>query len=238
VPVPGAADALDLFRRAIVAGDQAAWGALCAHYGGLVCAWLRRHPAWHLAGEEADYLANRAFERFWRSVGPDRFGTFAGLPALLQYLKLCAHSALLDEARARARQPAGHACPPATVPGFEEGVLGRISAGELWQAVRAEVRDETELLVATLSFVHALTPREICARHPEQVADVGEVYRIKRNLLDRLRRDETIRRAHTWGIRTSEPGSPAISLQVADSPVLAGITDCPQSTDAIAGGTS
>jgi hypothetical protein len=196
-PLPSDADPLDLFRRAIAASDQAAWGALCGYYSGLVHAWLRRHPAWHLAGEEADYLANRTFERFWRSVGPDRFGTFAGLPALLRYLKLCTHSVLLDEVRVRARQGPARACGRDPAPGIEEDVVGQITASELWRAVRAEARDETELLVATLSFIQGLQPREIQERYPERFAEVDEVYRIKRNLLDRLRRNETIRWAHS-----------------------------------------
>ena len=191
-PGPGDVDTLALFRRAIVDGDQVAWTAICAGYGGLVRAWLHRHPALPLADESADYLVNRAFERFWLSVGPDRFGSFAGLPALLQYLKLCARSVLLDEARARTRQRACHAGPGGPVPSIEDGVIGHIAASELWQAVSAEARDEAELLVATLSFVHGLKPRQIHQQCPDRFADVAEVYRIKRNLLDRLRRNETI----------------------------------------------
>jgi hypothetical protein len=194
VSLPGDADALDLFRRAIVDGDQAAWAALCTQYHGLARGWLHRHPASHLAGESVEYLVNRAFERFWQWVRPDRFDGFAGLPALLRYLKLCAHSVLLDDIRAQTKQRADHAIFREPGPPLEEGIVGRIAASDLWRAVLAEVRDETELLVATLSFIHALKPREICEQYPDRVAGVVEVYRIKRNLLDRLRRDETILR--------------------------------------------
>jgi DNA-directed RNA polymerase specialized sigma24 family protein len=192
---PVEAEAHELFRRAIVDGDQASWATLCTLYCGLVRAWVRRHPALALAGETDDYLVNCTFERFWLYVGPDRFDTFAGLPALLQYLKLCAHSVLLDEVRSRGRQQSDYALgqeQPATV---EDDVVGQVTADELWWAISAEMQDEAERLVASLSFIHGLKPREIHERHPEHFADIAAVYRVKRNLLDRLRRSETIRRS-------------------------------------------
>jgi DNA-directed RNA polymerase specialized sigma24 family protein len=185
-------DPLDLFRRAIVESDQLAWNALYAQYQRLVRTWLRRHTAAALVGEADDYLVNRTFERFWLYVKPDRFNSFAGLSALLQYLKLCAHGVLLDEARAQSRRQAlpgsGHEQPSA----FEE-VIEQEAAITLWQLVETEAHDESELTIATLSFIHGLKPREIYEQHPDRYASIDEVYRIKRNLLDRLRRDELIR---------------------------------------------
>jgi len=46
--------------------------------------------------------------------------------------------------------------------------------------------------VAHLSFVAGLTPREIRARHPDRFVEVYEVYRLKRNVIDRLRRSGAI----------------------------------------------
>lgn len=194
-PVPGDTDEHDLFQRAIVTGDPAAWEALCAHYSTLVRSWLRRHPAAHLADETDEYLVNRTFERFWQCMRPDHFGTFAGLPALLQYLKLCAHSILMDDVRARARQRPDQIPMPESTPSPEEGIVGQITASELWQVVSTEARDEAELLVATLTFRHGLRPREIYEHCPDQFATIADIYRIKRNLLERLRRNETILRA-------------------------------------------
>ena len=188
------AEAHELFRRAIVNGDQASWATLCTLYCGLVRAWVRRHPALALAGETDDYLVNCTFERFWLHVRADRFDTFAGLPALLQYLKLCAHSVLLDEVRSRGKQPPDHGLGQEQPANIEDDVVGQVTAGELWWAISAELHGEAERLVATLSFIHGLKPREIHERYPEHFIDIAAVYRIKRNLLDRLRRSETIRR--------------------------------------------
>ena len=49
----------------------------------MVRAWIRRHPAAAAAGEDDEYWVNRAFERFFIAVGPERFGTFPSLAALL-----------------------------------------------------------------------------------------------------------------------------------------------------------
>jgi DNA-directed RNA polymerase specialized sigma24 family protein len=180
-----------MFRRAIVEGDQAAWEALYAQYHRLVRTWLRRHAAAALADEVDDYLVNRTFERFWFSVKPERFSTFARLQAILQYLKLCAHCVLLDEVRAQVRRQAlrGYECASAST--FDE-IGEREAARALWQAIYEAAHDESERLIATLTFVHGLKPQEIYEMHPDRYAEVAEVYRIKRNLLDRLRRDKTI----------------------------------------------
>jgi hypothetical protein len=44
-----------------------------------------------------------------------------------------------------------------------------------------------------LSFVLDLKPGEIQERHPELFASVDDVYRIKRNVVERLRRSPQIR---------------------------------------------
>ena len=188
----------ELLRRAVCEGDQAAWAAAVDQYRGLVLAQIRRHPAFPATAEEDDYWINRTFERFWGAMRPARFREFPGLPALLQYLKLCAGSVLVDEARRRA----GAAAEPLREQGThraagmagEEAVLGELAGRELWRAIEVELHDEAERIVAHLCLVLDLKPREVYARQPERFADVADVYRVKRNLLDRLRRSPAIQR--------------------------------------------
>ncbi len=192
----------ELTRRAICARDQEAWEALFRQYRGLVLAWIRQHPASSMIDEEDDYWVTRTFARFWTSVGAERFDQFTGLPQLLQYLKMCAHSLLLDEARARRRQqvevsadevrPTQWAAAEDTVDA-EALAVGQVAAGRLWEAVMAETQTEAERLVARLAFVLHLKPREIQARHPDQFPTVADVYRVSHNLKERLRRSREIR---------------------------------------------
>ena len=186
----------ELLRRAVCDRDEAAWAAAFEQYRLLVLGWLRHHPARMGAGESDEFWVNRVFERFWQHVGPDEFATFPHLGALLRYLQTCVHGVLIDAARAqqtrlRAAESAQalreeRAAGPADV-------VARLSGAALWAAIAAEAQPGAEALVARCSFVQDLKPREIVERHPEAFATVADVHRIKRNLLDRLRRSEAIR---------------------------------------------
>ncbi|MGN6565768.1 MAG: sigma-70 family RNA polymerase sigma factor [Thermomicrobiales bacterium] len=186
----------ELLRRAIAGRDQAAWEAIFAQYRGMVLAWVRRHPALGALPEDDDYWINRTFERFWSAVGPERFDMFNGLAAALRYFKMCAHSVILDAARAQgaARDEAlpeqlparGDAADPAAIVGSE------LTRRALWDIVRAALTGDDERLVAELCFALDLKPREVYARHPDQFASVADVYRVKRNVLDRLRRNPAL----------------------------------------------
>jgi DNA-directed RNA polymerase specialized sigma24 family protein len=187
----------ELFRRAICDRDQLAWAAVYAQYRGIVLAWLRQHPATATLPEEADFWLNRTFERFWGALGADRFDLFESLTAILRYLKLCAHSTVFDAARTRARTP-NTAAPDALLTveatdNAEATAVEEVAHQQLWRLVEATTQTGGERLVAWLCFTLDLKPGEVFARYPDHFADQGEIYRIKRNLLDRLRRNPAIR---------------------------------------------
>jgi hypothetical protein len=186
----------EIFSRAVVQRDDRAWAAIMAQYRGIILAYVGQHSSASLLHEPDDYWVNRAFARFWSAVGPERFGQFPDLPALLKYLKLCVHSVLMDDLRAR-RSPAAsldevpEATPAAT--NDEHSVIGRLASEQLWRAILDELQNEAERVVAHLSFARGLKPGEIYDRHPRLYADVADVYRIKRNVVERLRRSPDIR---------------------------------------------
>ncbi len=188
---------LELLRRSLVDRDERAWDVIFAQYRAMVLAWIRRHPAADSLDEEDDYWLNRTFERFWRSIGPDRFHLFPGVSALLSYLKTCAHSVLLDEARARARNSVAELDRAAAAlvdpPDAEARAVSALAGQDLWTAVDRELQDDSERVVVRLSFSLDLKPGEIQRLHPERFPSTAEVYRIKRNVLDRLRRSREIR---------------------------------------------
>jgi hypothetical protein len=189
----------EMLRRAICDRDQAAWGAVLAQYRGVVLAWVRQHPASNSSQEGDDYWVNRALERFWMAVGPDRFALFPDLPSLLKYLKMCVHSVLLDEVRARNASrlesldqlPAASHAESTDIEGL---AVGHMTGREIWHTIADALPDESERLLVYLSFALDLRPREIHQLHPERYPSVAEVYRIKRNVLDRLRRSEALQR--------------------------------------------
>ncbi len=188
--------AYELFRRALVARDEAAWAALYAQYQGLVRAWLVQQPGLASA-DDLDDLTVRAFARFWQAVPPERFALFPNLASLLRYLKLCAVTALIDEGRARrtgeCRLVENQLPPPTSVAGIDELVLDGLTAESLWQAVEAALPDPAERLVIRLSFVAGLKPRQIAAAYGQVFPSVDAVYHRKRLALDRLRRSPRLR---------------------------------------------
>jgi hypothetical protein len=188
----------ELFRRAICERDAAAWESLFTLYRGLVASWVRQHPASETVPEREDCV-NLVFERFWIAVGPQRFEEFPSAAALLKYLKMCVHTVLIDEVRARRVAQQSLAAWPAAETFAAAADVGAVAAArvaddELWDLVAREVTDEAERLLLYLTAGLDLSPRQICARYPRVFGSVRDVYRIKRNVLDRLRRNRSVRR--------------------------------------------
>jgi DNA-directed RNA polymerase specialized sigma24 family protein len=189
-------EALALVRRAVVDADPAAWQALHARYHVLVRAWLARHPLAKCA-DDLDDLATRAFERFWRAVGPDQLAAFPNVASLLGYLRRCAFAALLDEARAahthRARRAAGELADGIAGARADEDVLDALGAAAVWRAVAAALPDPLDRRVVYLVYAAGLRPGEIARDDPATFPEVEAVYQRKRLALARLRRDERLR---------------------------------------------
>jgi hypothetical protein len=187
----------EVFERAVVQRDDDAWAAIMAQYRGIVLAYVGQHSGSAVVPESDDYWVNRAFQRFWSAVGAERFSQFPDLPALLKYLKLCVHSVLMDELRARrARVTDSLEDVPVGLPAetsAERSVVGALAGEQLWATVLSLVQDEAERQIAYLSFARDLKPAEIVSRQPQLYASVADVYRIKRNLIERLRRSPEIR---------------------------------------------
>jgi len=187
---------VELFRRAIDEGDSQAWATVIELYRGLLISQAGRQVVRGLVAEDDGFCVDRAFQRFWRATRSHGMNQFTDLASILKYLKMCLLSVLLDEARARRRQPCtpiDDVPPEARMSGDPAALaIGHSSARELWAAVDGELRDNAERLVARLSFMHGLTPREILGRCPNEFADIGEVYRIKRLAIERLRRSPVL----------------------------------------------
>lgn len=187
----------EIFQRAVVQRDDAAWEAVVGQYRGIVLAYVTQHAAASILRESDDYWVNRAFQRFWGAVGPDRFGKFPDLAALLKYLKLCVHSVLMDELRSRRAASAvsmdevSESLPSRA--DAESSVLGKLASEQLWKVISEELQDEAEHHVVYLSFARDMKPADIAERYPHLFNGVADVYRIKRNVVERLRRSAEVR---------------------------------------------
>ncbi len=179
----------ELFRRAVVENDPQAWQALRAQYRRLIGQWGAG------TGHDLDDLAWIVLDRFWRGVRdhdfPHRFPT---MTEVMRFLKWCARSEAIDQARrcdyqrrvgeklAEARQLDRPA------PGPESQVF----AAELRQYLYSRLQDDDERLVFYLSWELDLPPQEIARQHPRRFADARMVSRVKERILRRLREDPAV----------------------------------------------
>lgn len=189
----------ELFRRAILESDQQALAFLYTQYSPLVAGWVERHTGYRSTGEEVQYFVNRAFEKMWKAVPPERFHRFPDLKSLLRYLKMCTHSAIVDQARAAERNILDEeldelpAASISTSTSAEEATINHLQHQAFWSLIVERLNNRQEELVVLGSFILALKPRELYARFNTSFDSVQEVYRTKQNVLDRLRRDDQLR---------------------------------------------
>ena len=189
---------LELFRRAIVKRDEDAWACLYQQYAPLVLTWVNQHQsATLLLGQDGGSpLVNAVFAKFSQALTPVKMDNFDALAAILKYLKMCVHSVIADEVRARqARQyeetlDAIEQEPASDDPA--EDVISNMSMQSLWQVIQEELNGEDERLLIYLAYVQGMKPAEICERHRRYFSTVEDVYRIKRNVLERLRRNRRL----------------------------------------------
>jgi hypothetical protein len=190
----------ELFRRAIVEGNQLAWECVCTQYQPMVAGWVKQHRGFGASGEDIEYFVNGAFAKISRNLNAQKFSSFSDLGSLLRYLKMCVHSVITDfnrlaeqahqydesmeDMRVELRQP-GTA--------VEEQVVDSTSNQALWDYLKEKLNDEKERLVVEGLFILDLKPREIYDRSPRVFRDVDEIYQVKQNVIARLRRDPGMR---------------------------------------------
>jgi len=191
----------EIFRRAFVHKNNLAWDRIYRQYRMMVLAWINRHPAIHTLDEEAEYFLNRAFEKMWLGISPEKFLAFADLKSLLRYLQMCVHSVIMDHIRKNRRLDLELDDQVTTeteklhnshqhADSVEVLVENRMHAVELWENLRDRLNTQQELVAAKGTFVLALKPRQVLEEFPGVFKTVDEVYRTKENLLARLRRDK------------------------------------------------
>lgn len=179
---------LEIFRRAVVQQDNDAWTALQRLFSDNIRAWLGGHSHREVAlrheGEQT-YIDD-TFRRFWQAVS-DQSLSFTTLGSALSYLRLCLHCAIMDTLRMHSRRNLeripDHGHPD------EPQIEDRYHENELWEAVKSVLPGERERRVAYLHFHCNLKPREIMRYCPGEFKGEEEIYRLKRNIMERILRN-------------------------------------------------
>ena len=181
---------LEILRRAVVQRDNGAWVVLQQQFSENVRLWLARHPYRETAlrYEAEQSYVDDTFRRFWQAI-KDQQLIFSTLASALSYLHLCLNCAIMDTLRAYSR-PKEEPIPDYMHGGVDgPGVEDRYHEGELWEVIKALLPGEKEKRVAYLLFYCNLKPREIVRYCAAEFSSEGEIYRLKRNIMERILRN-------------------------------------------------
>ena len=183
---------LELFRRAIDKEMPAeeTWSLIFSIYQGQLESWVKRHPIFPTCDEEVSYFVNRAIERFWYAMTPDKFSKAANnLGRILQYLKSCVHSAILDYQRAQTRLQLVTIEKTESMMVQDQQVGNALESEEFWQVIYAKLNNEHEKIVVECTFVFNMRPRQILKKYPTLFTSARQISGIKENVLKRFRRN-------------------------------------------------
>ncbi|MFN8440379.1 MAG: sigma-70 family RNA polymerase sigma factor [Caldilineaceae bacterium] len=183
----------EIFRLALVDHSQKAWAALYQQYQPLVISWIQRSPQLNNLEESIEALSNECFAKFWAAMSPEKFAAASGIGSLLDYLRLCTGSVIVDHGR-RSRRKRNQELNPELPDRGSEREIELLDTQELVIQIEQRLKDEDEKRVFFAMFTLGMKPREISDQWPEQFPTVQRVNQIRQNIVDRLRRDESLQR--------------------------------------------
>ncbi|TME06129.1 MAG: sigma-70 family RNA polymerase sigma factor [Chloroflexi bacterium] len=174
---------LEIFRRAMLQNNSHAWEILMERFHGIVLSWVRRHPQRDAAcaiDSEENYVA-LTFERFWKVTVRNKNLEFSSLGGALVFLRACVNSVIIDTLRAQKEVPIPE--------NFERVAPEPDESFQRWEIIRGFIPSEREQRLAYLLYYCGLKPRQIVQFVPQEFNDVHEIFRLTRNIIDRLRRN-------------------------------------------------
>lgn len=196
---------LEIFYRAMVKHDLQAWELLQRRFTPTVRAWMRNHAQREVACRhqtEEDYVAD-TFVRVWQASLRNHL-EFDTLAAALRYLKISLQAAVIDKLRAYSRPKEAPLPDPGSDAYHSEEPASEDEYGnhEMWEIIRSLLPNQRERRLAYLLYYCGLKPREVMQYAPKEFGNIQEVYRLTRNILERLMRNrEQIR----WRLSDGEP---------------------------------
>ncbi len=184
--------AIEIFRRAIVERDEPAFEAAYQIYHGQVSAWCRRSGA---DEEDLEEFVNATWGKFWIHFTEAKLQAAGSLAGILTYLKLCARSVTLDAERRSIPMTGLDAAEQVATPepAPDEHCINAEQRETLWRIVERHLNTEQERTLVRLTYQLGLRPADIHTARPDLFPEVTGVYRMLRNVLDRLRRDAGLR---------------------------------------------
>lgn len=189
----------ELFRRALQEKSDEAWRYILERYTAMVTGWVIQHSSFSATGADAEDFVSQAFARIWHNITAEKFGNFSDLSSILGYLKMCVHSLIIDVTRRGdysnlAAWETTSSREVSADPSPEEQAIDQLERRTMWDLLQSRLHDDKERLVMQGSFVFDMKPQEILDKYRKQFSDIDEIYRVKQNVIVRLRRDAEFRK--------------------------------------------
>jgi len=199
----------ELFRRAICDKSNEAYEKICEHYIPLIKKyWVAPHLK-HEMGKELDFgfdALEKLRKAFDPDKDPDKFDKFQNnIKPLMAYLKMCVNSVIVDQIRMERRHNR-----EVPIEGRENRIKDSTKTPEenmeneekrrsFWAKIEVHLHDDKDKIVVDGLFKLGLKPRDIYeiykpSKDTNKISftDVDEIYRIKQNIIARLRHDSEI----------------------------------------------
>ena len=185
-------DCFDLFRHALQEQNSAAFNAIYRTYEPQVRRWVYQHSHYPAAQEEADHFVQQSLTKFYFALRGRDFDRFEHISQVMQYLKLCVHSAIMQywrktqSRRMHQVDDESSLLNVAVSPNF----LTPLAAWERIATLLPEARDQR---LAHAAFAQGLKPSEIVEEFPDDWEDVQQIYSKLYRIRRVLRDDEELR---------------------------------------------
>lgn len=181
----------ELFRRAIDERSEASWSLIYEHYYGIVHSWVRRaNPPEQC---EVDDLVQEALLSFWKTYTSEKLEQATQLSSVLAYLKSCAKTTVLMAWRSINRRidplELDPDLPNASNDNVEEEVSSQLRIEQINALIAQICKSDQDRAIADAFLWRGLNAADTYALYPKLFNDVKEVYSVKRNLWNRLRRN-------------------------------------------------
>ena len=190
----------ELMRRAIYRIEDAADVVYEIYFD-----WLKRKIVgmFQRQDDAVEDLAQDAMVRFFTYVTPKSWPKFQTLSHVLAYMGKCGQAVVYNYWRQRqtvekhTQELEDHHEESVTdteeVRPIEDGYEQNQALAQLWQCVKKNCSDALDLFLAQQLWQYGMQPKEVAKKYPDRFPKPVEVYKRKRNLIDRIKRDTSYR---------------------------------------------
>lgn len=181
----------ELMRIALADDNSQALTYLYMNYRQFLLNWVHLHPAFLATGEEADYFMNGAFANFYFALRKDKFRNFDTLAQVLQYLKVCVHTIIMQYIRKHrlTYTSLDAVLPIGKEPDFDRAF--RINA--IWERICQLLPGEKDRELLHLLYVQDRKPAEISEAFSDDYETPRSVSVARQRIVRILRRDAKLR---------------------------------------------